>query len=235
MNNPRLQAELDWWRGWLSPATLPRLLGVYGMRYLPFWFMDFQDLGRVCDIGSGPISAAWIAVKFDHLICVDPNARDYRPILDLMDMTEDEATDWYNSWKTLLADPFIVPILYGGGSLLGKRLALDQTLLPDSGDLEVASFDTVLCLNTLDHVEDPLAVLKECHRLLHPSGKLLLWTHLRDEDPGDGLHVALNAAQVHQLAAEAGLVHRRSQTGYCETQFGGDPVGDPAFWGTFTR
>jgi len=198
----RLQAELDWWRGWLSPLSLPRLLGVYGMRYLPFWFMDFQDLGRVCDIGSGPISAAWIAVSFDELVCVDPNAREYRPI---------------------------------AGSLLGKRLALDQTILFDAADLEVASFDTVLCLNTLDHVENPLAVLKECHRLIRPSGKLLLWTHLRDEDPGDGLHVALNAAQVHQLAAEVGLVHRRSQIGYCETQFGGDPVGDPAFWGTFTR
>jgi len=39
-------------------------------------------------------------------------------ILDLMDMTEEEATDWYQSWRTLLAgvDPFKVPILYGGGS-----------------------------------------------------------------------------------------------------------------------
>src|SRR3990167_8923229 len=39
-------------------------------------------------------------------------------ILDLMDMTEEEATGWYSSWKTLLAGPhpFKVPILYGGGS-----------------------------------------------------------------------------------------------------------------------
>jgi len=74
-DDARLQAELDWWRGWLSPATLPRLLGVYGMRYLPFWFMDFQDLGRVCDIGSGPISAAWIAVKLVRHRHVGNNAQ----------------------------------------------------------------------------------------------------------------------------------------------------------------
>src|SRR3990167_7645144 len=110
--------------GWLSPVTLLRLLGVYGMRYLPFWFMDFQNLGRVCDIGSGPISAAWIAVSFDQLICVDPNAGDYRPI---------------------------------AGNIRGRRLALDQTLIADAEALEDASFDTVLCLNTLDHVGDRLA------------------------------------------------------------------------------
>jgi len=202
MSGNRLQAELDWWRDWLSPASLPRLLGVYGMRYLPFWFMDFQDLGRCCDIGSGPISAALVAVSFDQLICVDPNAAQY---------------------VDLICD-------------CGIRGVLDWAeMRSSSSKYREASFDTVLCLNTLDHVEDPLPVLKECRRLLHPSGKLLLWTHLRDEDPGDGLHVALNAAQVHQLAAEVGLVHRRSHIGYCETQFGGDPVGEPAFWGTFTR
>jgi len=39
-------------------------------------------------------------------------------ILDVMDMSEEEARDWYESWRTMLAgvDPFKVPILYGGGA-----------------------------------------------------------------------------------------------------------------------
>ena len=39
-------------------------------------------------------------------------------ILDLMDFSEGEASEWYESWRTMLAgiDPFKVPILYSGGA-----------------------------------------------------------------------------------------------------------------------
>ena len=202
MADERLEAELQWWRDWLTPATLPRLLAIYGMRYLTFWFMEFQDMGRVCDIGSGPISAAWISASFDELICIDPNARDYRPI---------------------------------AGNILGRRLALDQAILFDASDLEDASFDTVLCLNTLDHVEDQTAVLEACHRLVRPSGKVLLWVHLREQDPGDGLHTALTENGVIEMAQAAGLRVEASMVGYCETQRGGQVVSDLALWGSFRR
>lgn len=192
-----LQAELDWWKAWLRPDTLPRLLAVYGMRYLTFWFMEFQNLGRVCDIGSGPVSAAWVAERFDQLICVDPNAAPYQLI----------ATD------------------------LGLRPTVIQ---PDDAGLEDRSFDTVLCLNTLDHVADPQAVLHTCQRLVKPGGKVLVWMHLRDEDPADGLHLALNETAIFDMATAAGLLKETSAAGHCETAIGGTvPGGELALWATF--
>lgn len=37
------------------------------------------------------------------------------------------------------------------------------------------SFDVVLCLNVLDHVDNPRQVLKEMHRCLKDGGSILLW------------------------------------------------------------
>jgi SAM-dependent methyltransferase len=36
------------------------------------------------------------------------------------------------------------------------------------------SFDSALCTEVLEHVEEPLAALRECHRVLRPGGHLLL-------------------------------------------------------------
>ncbi len=46
-----------------------------------------------------------------------------------------------------------------------------------------ASFDTVLCTEMLEHVSDPLAVVRELSRLLKPGGKLILTAPL-----GSGIH-----------------------------------------------
>ena len=40
-----------------------------------------------------------------------------------------------------------------------------------------ARFDVVLCTQTLEHVPDPAAALREFHRVLKPGGVLLLSTH----------------------------------------------------------
>jgi SAM-dependent methyltransferase len=43
--------------------------------------------------------------------------------------------------------------------------------------LEDASFDVVLCIQVLEHVEDPARALRELHRVTRPGGRVLLSTH----------------------------------------------------------
>jgi SAM-dependent methyltransferase len=72
--------ELDWWRAFLArPNALPRLFGLYGYRYLSYFFEEFDRLGAVIDFGSGPVSAAWIAdLPPAIVVCVDPLFGAYR-------------------------------------------------------------------------------------------------------------------------------------------------------------
>jgi SAM-dependent methyltransferase len=55
----------------------------------------------------------------------------------------------------------------------------------DATDIPVpsGSFDAVLCTEVLEHVPDPIAVVKELARILRPGGRLLLSAPL-----GSGLH-----------------------------------------------
>lgn len=74
--------ELAWWKAQLrSPAGYHRILGIYGYRYLEVWFEEFNDLGEVIDIGSGPISAALIAERYADIRCFDSLAIPYRELL----------------------------------------------------------------------------------------------------------------------------------------------------------
>ena len=67
------EGELRWWRAHLkTPADRDRLMAIFGFRYLPFFFEEFNNLGAVADFGSGPISAARLAEKRGHTWLVDP-------------------------------------------------------------------------------------------------------------------------------------------------------------------
>lgn len=74
------RGELDWWIAFLRrPHSLARLFAIYGYRYLPWFFEDFDRLGNVIDFGSGPVSAAWIADLAPSVVdCVDPLFKAYR-------------------------------------------------------------------------------------------------------------------------------------------------------------
>ena len=47
----------------------------------------------------------------------------------------------------------------------------------DAIPVEDASFDVVLCLQVLEHVEDPAAAVRELRRIVKPGGRVLLSTH----------------------------------------------------------
>ena len=52
------------------------------------------------------------------------------------------------------------------------RHSASATLAED----EPASFDVITCMEMLEHVPDPAAILSDCQRLLRPGGKLFLST-----------------------------------------------------------
>jgi SAM-dependent methyltransferase len=51
---------------------------------------------------------------------------------------------------------------------------LDIVASADSIPVEDAAFDAVLCTQVLEHVPDPLAVVRELRRIVRPSGRLYL-------------------------------------------------------------
>jgi SAM-dependent methyltransferase len=47
----------------------------------------------------------------------------------------------------------------------------------DAIPVDDASFDVVLCLQVLEHVQDPAAAVRELRRVVRPGGRVLLSTH----------------------------------------------------------
>jgi 2-polyprenyl-6-hydroxyphenyl methylase/3-demethylubiquinone-9 3-methyltransferase len=59
-----------------------------------------------------------------------------------------------------------------------SQLAIDyrQQAVETLAEQEPASFDVVVCMEMLEHVPDPAAIMHACARLLKPQGKLLVST-----------------------------------------------------------
>lgn len=62
---------------------------------------------------------------------------------------------------------------------LGDRLPVDPVLVDLSGpgvrEFAPLQFDTVLCVNVLEHIKDDCAALANFHALLQPGGRLVLF------------------------------------------------------------
>ncbi len=57
-------------------------------------------------------------------------------------------------------------------------------------ELADGSFDAAVCADVIEHVQEPLAILGEIHRVLRPGGILVITTPIRiSETPRDPMHV----------------------------------------------
>jgi SAM-dependent methyltransferase len=74
-----------------------------------------------------------------------------------------------------------LPYFAGAAEYIGVDVA-DNPSADLQGSAEAlpvgdASFDLVLCLQVLEHVEDPSQVIRELHRVTRPGGRVLAATH----------------------------------------------------------
>lgn len=102
---------------------------------------------------------------------------------------------------------FLAPVVRGHGI----------EFLADARELPAGSVDVALCHHTLEHVESPLAVLQELHRVLRPEGRLLLFVPFENErryqqhDPCEPNHhlYSWNVQTLGNLVTAAGFDLRR--------------------------
>jgi 2-polyprenyl-3-methyl-5-hydroxy-6-metoxy-1,4-benzoquinol methylase len=59
-------------------------------------------------------------------------------------------------------------------NLRAQHLGLDTKVICPSQLPEFPTYDTIICLDVLEHLSDPAAQLQHFHRLLSPQGKIIL-------------------------------------------------------------
>jgi SAM-dependent methyltransferase len=152
--------ELDYWRG----MSFSELLRICAEKPLFLERLDGAQLSamfdgkEVLEIGCGPLGLSVASFYADkarirRLVKVEPLPR------IRLDETAVNRVAW--------ARPFVswVEQLAAEGEYLqqpGERLDFDR------------SFDTVISYNVIDHVADPLGVLKSGHAALRPGGSILV-------------------------------------------------------------
>jgi len=96
---------------------------------------------------------------------------------------------------------------------LGKPyLQVARVDLEDPADFAAweGRFDTVVCLNVLEHVRDPLAALDNIHRALEPGGRLVLYV-----PQGPKLYSSLDEVLGHRCRyTKAGLTAELESKGF---------------------
>jgi SAM-dependent methyltransferase len=153
-------AELDYWRG----MNLSELLRILAEKPEFLALIDDARLAalfrgkEVLEIGCGPLGIAIASFYRDksairRLVKLEP-----LPRVALMDTSLAQ-----NDWAAKLVE-------------WADELAREGDYLQRPGEaLGFASeFDTVVTYNVLDHVRDPLAILRNAHKALKPGGAVLV-------------------------------------------------------------
>ena len=88
-------------------------------------------------------------------------------------------------------------------------------------------FDTVVCLNVLEHVRDPLAALRNMWTALAPGGRLVLYV-----PQGQGLYSSLDEALAHRTRYDPAMLLRELEgTGFTVEQWQEfNRASVPAWW-----
>ncbi len=99
---------------------------------------------------------------------------------------------------------------YVGFDLPGNDVA-DVTGHAEDLPFPDASFDVVICIQVLEHVDDPAAVVRELRRVCRPGGRVLASTHgTQVYHPSPGDHWRWTRTGLERLFGSAG--HWRSVT-----------------------
>jgi glycosyltransferase involved in cell wall biosynthesis len=121
-------------------------------------------------------------------------------------------------------------IAYLENMALGKPyLQVAELDLEDAACFErwAGQFDTVVCLNVLEHVRDPLLALRNMRSALHPGGRLVLYV-----PQGPGLYSSLDKALQHRCRyRKEDLAEELRQTGFqVESLRDFNRVSVPGWW-----
>ena len=91
--------------------------------------------------------------------------------------------------------------------------------LPDDARLEPGSFDCLTILAVLEHFEDPVAVIRDCYRLLRANGRLVLTVPHSVVDPIIAMLVRLRIVEGPDLEGHHGFDIRMTEPMFSQAGF----------------
>ena len=108
----------------------------------------------------------------------------------------------------------VIALLFFAGFANAQNLSpyyseLRPLLMKDySIPLEDGIADLIVMINLHHEIEDPLAILTECYRLLRPGGKIAI-SDWKKEDTGHGpaLEIRFETGEVESQLSQCGFMH----------------------------
>jgi len=122
-----------------------------------------------------------------------------------------ERAQRFNGWMAGAVRPMLGSRVLEIGAGIGNLTSLEVALLDlekDAGFEAVAGqFDTVICLNVLEHVQDPVAALQRMRGALQPGGRLVVYVPV-----GPYLYSSLDEALGHRCRYTADSLKAELET-----------------------